>query len=101
MIGSNQTLFTLTLDSSNKSGDQMELAMAQYLRDRGYAVTAPNQVWEKRADFCRRLKISHSHFRRCLTTPHRPDVLVYPSLVRVQEILSNQQFDAFVLRNKK
>lgn len=101
MIGSNDPVFTLTLDSSNKSGDQMELAMAQYLRDRGYTVGPPNEHWETVAAFCARVGIRAGHFRRALDHVSAPAVLTHRGPTgRVLQLLSTPVFDAFCRRNK-
>jgi hypothetical protein len=92
--------FQVLLRVSGQSDEIINRYCVARLREHGYSVLPPNQRWEKTQDFIKRLKISGAHFRRCIEHPHRPNLLVFPSTDRVQELLSNADFEAFVLRNK-
>jgi hypothetical protein len=96
-----QTPFAFTLTVKADGEKVVTDYCIAHLRERGYAVTPPNENWELMKNFLKRLGISAMHFNRCMKIPHRPDVLVYPSATRVMEILSNPAFDAFVKRHKK
>jgi hypothetical protein len=98
---SDPVTFRATLDVTGASEAHVTAFAITHLRTHGYSVTAPNESWEKLKVFLKRLGISYTHFRRVIQHPHRPDVLVFPTTARVQEILSNPDFDAFCLRNKK
>lgn len=73
----------------------------KHLEERGYSVRPPNEKWETGSDFCRRLRIHSQTFKRAADHPQRPNVIIFCGQSgRILELLSNPDFDAFVLRYK-
>ena len=73
-----------------------------HLKERGFSVRAPDQ-WETAGEFCRRLQIHNETLRRNAERSDKPHVVIQRGAVsgKIVAILSNPDFDAFVVRNKK
>jgi hypothetical protein len=91
--------FFLSLDAPNDKA-LFEWAK-QYLEESGYSVRPPGERWENVTAFCRRLHIHTETLRRASEHPQRPNAVIHrgPS-GRILELLTNADFDAFVLRHK-
>jgi hypothetical protein len=90
---------SLAIEAPNHS---MLLAWAiKHLEEHGYSVRPPNERWENVTNYCRRLHIHTETLRRAAEHPQRPNVVIHrgPS-GRILELLTNADFDAFVLRHK-
>jgi hypothetical protein len=72
-----------------------------HLQERGYSVRPPGEQWENVTNYCRRLHIHTETLRRASEHPQRPNAVIHhgPS-GRILELLTNADFDAFVLRHK-
>jgi hypothetical protein len=98
----------IRLTLSVKAGSESVLTefCIAHLRERGYAVTAPNEKWETPSEFNRRLEIGYELIHRTLKRPGCPAVLIEygpgrgPHNRRILGICSNPAFEAFVLQNK-
>ncbi len=90
---------------SARSEDVLASFCSNHLKERGYSVIAPNQTWETLGAFMNRVGVrKHESLHRdiklwlgrggTLFLGQRPSG-------RLSEILSNADFDAFVVRNKR
>jgi hypothetical protein len=91
-----------TLDITAESEDQLTEFCIRHLRDRGYGVRDPKDEHETPAQFMKRLGVmSHETINRALVQPDCPPVKVHRGRSgRLIWIRSNDDFDAFVRRNK-
>lgn len=84
------------------SEDALSTWAIKFLHDRGYSVQPAHEQWETITAFLKRLGIHSQTLNRALAQPHHPNVLIHRGKRnRIIEILSNPDFDAFLLRNKK
>lgn len=94
-----------TSDLSAEATDKLREAWAiNFLRGRGFNVTAPGAKWETPTEFRTRHKIGWEGIHRALKRPGCPNVVIKWSASRLRPrilgIRSNLDFDAFVVRNK-
>lgn len=73
-----------------------------HLEERGYSIRPPNEKWETPSELCGRLHVHTETLRRNLEHEDRPNVIIrHGPSGRVLEVLTNADFDEFVIRNKK
>lgn len=95
--------FRVTLDVSADSETVIERYCVQFLKDRGFNVTAPHTAWESVGDFKKRLGISYGTVaNKVRPTASRPNVQIQrgPLNRQIVAILSNPDFDAYCVANK-
>jgi hypothetical protein len=90
---------TLTIESST---EETLIAWARkYLTDRAYSVVPSHSKWETPKEICARLDIHNETLRRNAEKSNRPHVEIRRGESnRIIEVLSNPDFDAYLLRNK-
>lgn len=101
----NEARFTLTLEGL--SSEALTEAIIKHLESLGYGVTPPNERWETPSEFLQRLGLSKhevltSALRHWTARGHK--ILCVRGggdRGRIRELLSNPDFDAFCLRNKR
>lgn len=96
--------FEVTLKVTGPTEQHVTDYCILHLRDRGFSVRRPSDTaaWETVKQFCARLDIHSQTLNRALARPDRPEVNIQygTSGRRIIGIQRNDNFDAFVTRNK-
>lgn len=93
-----------TLDVTADCETVLERYCVRFLKERGFNVSEPHTKWETVGDFKARLRISYGTVaNKVRPSPMRPNVLVQRGEKNRQiiGILSNKDFDAWCVANKR
>ena len=93
--------FKVAVDLTAESPEAIISGCIWILRKNGYSVTKPTGRWESVTQLKRRLGVHSETIRKAIASPGCPNVLVDRGNNRVKAVMSNPDFDAFVLRNKR